>query len=180
MPNLNNFKKRIKSVNARILNTRKRYGDDSQIVRRIDATLSRIYKDESVKYYKIPKNANLRQLNLIERGLEKIENSLYTSKSGREELVRKTKESFKSNEFFKDMPDENIEQLWDLFETDVWPKVRELIMPESDLVIDTIAGNLISGASIDSIEDILNEYIESENKDSSINDFIKEKIKKRK
>lgn len=153
---LKSLTKRIRSVNARILNTRKRYGADSSIAKRIDFTLEKIY-GEGAKYYSLPKDADLRTLNKITRGVELVENSIYTSKAGREELRIKVRESFKENELH-DFSDVNIEKMYDLFESEIWPKLREIMDHGSDLFLNELNDLLDEENDYEDIKKYLGEY----------------------
>lgn len=169
---LKSISKRIRSVNARILNTRKRYGDDSSIVKRIDFTLEKIY-GEGVKYYSLPKDVDLRTLNKIVRGVELVENSLYTSKAGRRELRAKVRESFKQSELH-DFSDTNIEKMYDLFESEIWPKLREIMDYGSDLFLNELDDILNDDNDMEDIKKYLGEYNLDGNIKISPLDYLKQ------
>lgn len=118
------FKKRIRSVNAKILNLEKRYGKDSQIVKRAYQTLNMAQGTKNKTRYSMPKNPTTRQLAKIDRGLSLVERSKYTSAKGRKEIKTKAMSSFNET---RGLSDVQLERMYDYFENSVdWNRLRDL------------------------------------------------------
>lgn len=156
----------LRSINARILNTEKRYGKDSQIVKRIYDTINKAYKSEGMTRFRT-KDVSFREFTTISQAYDIIYNSAYTSKEGRAKLQLKIKESFKVNHL--KWNDREIEMIQDFFKNNVaWDKIRELV------------GQAYSGQVVENIKNSLNNNEEKEvdnlmssllNGDISISEF---------
>lgn len=112
------LKKRIQSVNARILGLERRYGKDSRIVKRIYHYLNLAQGTDNLTRYRLPKaDTSLRDIAKFERGLAKAENSAYLTKEGRAAILQKAKDTFGANmrEMGYDASDAELEQLLDSY-----------------------------------------------------------------
>lgn len=160
---LQKLKKRIYSVNAKILNMEKRYGKDSNIVKRAYDTIERIY-GEGVTRYRMPKTDNLRELQKISRGVGLVEKSLYASAEGRRQLRSKAFSSFISNSQKEDrtyLTEVEAEVLYDIFEhaTD-WERIRDLAgRDKSAQAVDMIGRSINMGKNYNDIVDIMKQYM---------------------
>lgn len=173
--NKKNLESRIRSVNARILNTEKRYGKDSQIVQRIYSTINKIYGTEGKTRYSIPKGElSLRELNKIERGVALVEESRYTSKAGREYLRNASMKSFANNNMHSKFTDVEIEKLYDMFEHNTdWQKLREIAGSGfSELTLDAISRAIHSDSDDKSPSELVNDYFDYSRSASNPDDFV--------
>lgn len=146
-----NFKRRIQSANAKILNLERRYGKDSQIVQRAYHTLNKAQGTKDLTRYRMPKNANTRTYAKLDRGLSLIENSKYTSKKGREEIRQKGIDSFLESHGGSYV---EAEKLFDYFENSInWDRLRELGGEYgSDFYVDAVQRQQAAGLDNSAID----------------------------
>lgn len=156
-----NLKKRVNSVNTMIRNMEKRYGEDSQIVKRVYNTLNMALGTENATRYRVPEDASLRRLNMIERGLSLVENSAYATKEGRKKLRSKAFSSFMKNN--SEYSEVQAEKLYDIFENSVnWDRMRELSQEYgSDHYTDPLTRAIDKGLSTFTIDRLMRNYMRS-------------------
>lgn len=176
-----NLARRIYSANAKILNMERRYGKDSNIVKRAYDTIERIY-GEGVTRYRYPRSASLREMQKISRGLSLVEKSLYASAEGRQKLREKAFSSFYHNESRRlsenkkgrVITEKNLEILYDIFEhaTD-WDRIRELAGYKQSIdTVDFLERQIEQGKDYDYIVDTMSEYLKSLEDGNQKDDFI--------
>ena len=149
-------KKRVQSVNAKILNMEKRYGKDSQIVQRVYHTLNKAMGTEGKTRYTYKGVVSLRKFNMIDRGLSLVENSLYASAEGRKKLRQKTRDVFK-----KTYSEIDTERMFDFFENSTnWDRIRDLSGKGggSPVYVDAIDRALERGEDSKSIDDLFESW----------------------
>lgn len=162
----------IKKVNAQILNTEKRYGKDSQIVKRIYNTINLAYGTEGkTRFTKSAEGYSFKQITLIQNAIDTVENSAYTSASGRKRMRQNWSKSFKA-----DRPhwnDKETEKMLDFFENSVdWNKIRELAgKGYSGQIVENLRE--LDEEELAKIDSLFSYYINSSYKDDyTFNDLI--------
>lgn len=162
----------IRKVNAQILNTEKRYGKDSQIVKRIYNTINLAYGTEGkTRFTKSTDGYSFKQITLIQRAIDTVSNSAYTSQAGRKRM----KENWKSS-FLEDKPhwnDKDAEKLLDFFENSVdWNRIRELAgRGYSGQIVEAL--HELDEYELTQIDELFRTYINSSYKDDyTFNDII--------
>lgn len=168
------FAKRIRSANMKIRNTIKHYHGEHGALDRLEHSLKVLYKDEyrGLRFF-TPDNASDKKIERIENVLSMVENSPYFSKQGRKELGEKIQESFRSNTMHENFSDEQVERIFDIFQTDIWSKIRESMYGiESEIGIDAVYDIMEVGLGNSEIIDILNDYIKSTDNNKDLRSFV--------
>lgn len=162
----------IKRVNAQILNTEKRYGKDSQIVKRIYNTINLAYGTEGkTRFTKSADGYTFRQITVIQNAIDTVSNSAYTSNAGRKRM----RENWKAS-FLEDRPyatDADAEKLLDFFENSVdWNRIRELAgKGYSGQLVENLRE--LDKEDLDKIDTLFSVYINSTYKDDfTFNELI--------
>lgn len=162
----------INKVNAQILNTEKRYGKDSQIVKRIYNTINLAYGSEGkTRFTKSAEGYSFRQITLIQNAIDTVSNSAYTSNKGRKRMRENWSKSFQS-----DRPhwnDKDTEKILDFFENSVdWNRIRELAgRGYSGQIVENLRE--LSKKDLEQIDELFSVYINSSYKDDyTFNDLI--------
>lgn len=87
--------KRVRSVNAIITNAERRYGKDSKLVQSVYKSIEEAYGVEGKKRFSTPSaGASLRDVGKIDRALERIRMSSFFTKAGRDEMNKKSRETW--------------------------------------------------------------------------------------
>lgn len=133
--------KRVQSVNAMVQNAERRYGKDSQIVKRMYNTIEKATgKEDAVRFSYIKDNTTLHDINKYDRGLALIENSAYATEEGRKRVREKAFNSFLSNN--QRYVDKG-ERIYDYFEkSSEWDKLRALSEPEVEKMYDKFENSI--------------------------------------
>lgn len=147
------FNKRIRSVNAKLLNAERRNGKDSKYMKKVYKSINSAYGTVGKTRFSSPKkNASLREIAKIDRALQRIELSEFFSKEGRERTYQKSKATWKSrNEDFD-------ERTFDMFIT-AKQTLGSLIYGTSEQIINEL-NNLEEPISKKNFRKIVNEYRE--------------------
>lgn len=162
----------IRKVNAQILNTEKRYGKDSQIVKRIYNTINLAYGTEGkTRFTKSAEGYTFKQIALIQRAIDKVSQSAYTSTAGRKRMRDNWKASF--TEYRPQWSDKDTEKILDFFENSVdWNRIRELAgKGYSGQIVENLRE--LEENELGQIDELFSTYINSSYKDDyTFNDLI--------
>ena len=83
------------------------------------------------------------------------------SKKGREEIVEKARESFSLSH--EEYTDKEVEEFYWFFKQDIYSKLREVSLGQSEFVIDAIGDMRRQGISKKRVVEIMKEYITNNN-----------------
>lgn len=180
MPNdkttkIKQLNKRIQRVNAAITRTEKKYGADSQIMKRIKATIEHIYGEGVERYQPLKGDESLRMLSKVSSGIGLVERSPYTFKKNMTEH-RKNIISDIAHDIKTDT--RTAAKILDIFENNVdWAKVREISgKGMSSQVVETIAHEIEqTSENAQKIKDIISEYVHDSTK---TRDFVSYLLKR--
>lgn len=133
--------KRVQSVNAMVQNAERRYGKDSQIVKRMHYTIERaIGREGATRFSYIKDNATLRDINRYDRGLALIENSAYATEEGRKAVRERAYNSFLAN---NPRYGDKGERIYNYFEkSSEWDKLRALTESDVEKMYDTFENSI--------------------------------------
>lgn len=157
------LKRRIKSANARITNVERVYGKDSKFVKSIYKSLESAYGvggGEKRRFTTPADNAKLVDIAKIDRALQRIEMSAYTSKAGRDAAYKKSRESWA-----KENPDKDI-RAFDMF-IKAKEELGEMVYKTSSQIINEV--DKAVGLSKKDFKEIIQQY-----KDDIENDVFTE------
>lgn len=133
------FEPEMRSINAKILNIEKIYGKDSQIVRRVYATIGRAYgMDVKARFTKID-TLGVKERQKVYMALEAVGKSEYLSGAGRKRIAERARKSFAQYHVAYSSA-EKLTQVFDYFQqSNNWARIRELAGEErSDIELDQI------------------------------------------
>lgn len=157
---------RVRSINARLIATEKKYGKDSQIMQRIYSTINMAQGTTgktrfSTKYY----GDTFKQRAIFEQAISKVESSYYTSARGRAELSQKIFSSFQKSH--SDWSAERIDKLFDFFEYGAdMGRMRELAGEGySEQLVDSISLAKESDISNKEIADLFDTFMRASDED---------------
>lgn len=132
-------KKEMYSVNAKILNAERRYGKDSQIVRRIYNTINTAYgSSDMTRFTMLPHDMTFKQKTKIDRALSVVSGSKYLSAGGRAEIRENAIQGYLDSG--TTISRVQAEKLNDFFDNSVdWDKIRDYLGQDySKLITETI------------------------------------------
>lgn len=159
---MTDLSKRIRSINAKILNAEKRLGKDNRVVQYVYKTIEQSTGKKGATRFSMPKDSkSLRTLSKLDRGLKQIESSKWLSKKGREEIVEKARESFSLSH--EEYTDKEVEEFYWFFKQDIYSKLREVSLGQSEFVIDAIGDMRRQGISKKRVVEIMKDYITNNN-----------------
>lgn len=169
------FHRKIQKVNRRLQSTYNYYNENDRLKKGhkvldyAEITLKKIYGSDykGIKYF-VPRNATEKELEKIERGLDMILNSPYTTMGGRKKIERKTKGSIMEK---FNISAKNADTMLDIFNSDIWEKVRELTDFGSGDAVDVVNDLLSEGKEKEYIIEELKSFVKNNN-DESIREFF--------
>lgn len=161
------FYKKVARANRLIQSTYKHFNTPDRrkkghsVLDKIEQSINILYKDKAkgLKFY-TPRNAPEKELKRIENALDMVINSPYTTARGRRNLQKRIEGTLKEK---FDIEQKDLETLLDVFDSEAYEKVREMLDGDSSQAVDIINSMIKEGNSASSIIDNLSSYIKNNN-----------------
>lgn len=150
----------IKST-YRYYNSADRVRKGHTVLDKIEQSIYKLYGENSkgLKFF-TPKGASDKELAKIENALDMVINSPYTTQHGRNKLRKRILGTLEEK---FDISKENMEAVLQVFESEAYEKVRELMDGYSEMAVDVVNDMVTEGYTPKQISDKLSSYLKNNN-----------------
>lgn len=171
------FYRKVARANRLIKSTQKYYSGKkgTNVLDKIEHSLKMIYgRDyDKMKFY-TPRHASKEKLEEIDRALNLVIESPYTTARGRKKIQKKIESTLVEKGY---IDKKNSEIIFDIFQTEEYEKVRELYEGYSETAIDSINDMVSNGFKKDDIISLLRNFL-SGNKDLSLREMVDDELER--